>query len=354
MKKIFFLAFVIFTQSDLFASADFFEYYLNTKLSSTTKNHGDYSMGTSFNGSNLGTLDPNTQTLVIDLVGTKTFQNNTDNIGSTRLFYRVYPQGSPSGSFVQVNIPYLSETSSSNPRDKEWQSGTDINLLTGITAVGTYEVEIYFEGSGSWSGGSYTISRNNSNNNYKATFTTTSVLAVSLLSFSAQKSNNSVVLTWETASEKDNAYFDVERSADAKTWQSMGQVASKGNAQLAQKYTFMDENPLRGTTYYRLKDVDMNGKSTYSKILSVDMVGKSKSNTSLYPSVSRGEVYINLESTGGRQVDIQVFDAYGRLQKTLKRDVQEGTNLVRVETNDLASGQYWLTIGTEILRFVKL
>ncbi|ODS86104.1 MAG: hypothetical protein ABS46_01480 [Cytophagaceae bacterium SCN 52-12] len=67
-----------------------------------------------------------------------------------------------------------------------------------------------------------------------------SALPVTLLSFKAEKQENTVLLTWQTTEEKDFSHFDVERSAAARNWQAIGRVAAKGNG----AYTFTDTSPL--------------------------------------------------------------------------------------------------------------
>lgn len=81
--------------------------------------------------------------------------------------------------------------------------------------------------------------------------------------------NHTTILTWETASEKDNSYFVVERSNDGKSFAAIDKVMSEGNAEVKQKYSYTDRNVEGNVVYYRLKQVDVNGTFSYSTVAKV-------------------------------------------------------------------------------------
>src|SRR5690606_38659659 len=96
------------------------------------------------------------------------------------------------------------------------------------------------------------------------------VLPIQLLSFTAKPIDNKEVLTqWTTATETNNDFFTVERSVDALNFKEIGTVNGAGNSNNAIKYRFSDKNPFAGTSYYRLKQTDFDGKFSYSEIESV-------------------------------------------------------------------------------------
>lgn len=97
-----------------------------------------------------------------------------------------------------------------------------------------------------------------------------SVLPVTLTRFSGSRADaGHVNLSWATASEINNAFFVIERSADAKKFEVLGQVAGTGTSTTARTYSFTDERPLAGATYYRLRQVDLNGTSAFSPVVTV-------------------------------------------------------------------------------------
>lgn len=92
-------------------------------------------------------------------------------------------------------------------------------------------------------------------------------LPVELTYFRAEGRDNMVDLFWETASEMDCSYFDIERSADGIHWFSIGTKDCLASSVTHRPYTFTDEDPLAGTSYYRLKQMDYNDRFTYSPMV---------------------------------------------------------------------------------------
>ncbi len=103
---------------------------------------------------------------------------------------------------------------------------------------------------------------------------TISALPVTLTEFDAVYQDDHVNLNWTTASEINNAYFEIERSTDTKDWTTIGQVQGHGNSNVINYYTAVDNLAdviPSGAIYYRLKQVDFNGNFTYSFIRTVNI-----------------------------------------------------------------------------------
>jgi len=100
-------------------------------------------------------------------------------------------------------------------------------------------------------------------------FWSTGVLATSLNQFSVSKKENAALLNWSTLSETNNAGFGVERSKDAKSWEQIQFIKGNGTTTSTVNYNAIDNNPTKGTNYYRLKQIDNNGKYTYSSVQSL-------------------------------------------------------------------------------------
>ena len=103
-------------------------------------------------------------------------------------------------------------------------------------------------------------------------------LPVSWLSFTAQKRGEESLLMWATASEQNTRDFEIQRSADAFSWSSIGVVPAAGNSNNIKNYSFVDGYPSKGNVYnyYRILQRDIDGKFTYSKIvyLKYDHIGE--------------------------------------------------------------------------------
>mgnify|MGYP006094174163 CR=1 FL=1 len=97
------------------------------------------------------------------------------------------------------------------------------------------------------------------------------ILPVEFSSFEAEKTKEKIKLAWKTASEINNDRFDIERSTDAVIYETIGAVKGNGNSLGLNDYTFVDESPLTGINYYRLKQIDIDGRFEYSDMVSVEM-----------------------------------------------------------------------------------
>lgn len=136
-------------------------------------------------------------------------------------------------------------------------------------------------------------------------------LPISLLDFRVQGNPHSNSLYFTTASERNNAYFSIERSADGNTFAEIAQVRGAGNSFEPKNYAYTDEHPLNGLNYYRLRQVDFDGSGTYSRVLSA-RVGKT-GNLLLLPTPATDQLRLVLEEPPSEGASYEVFDQLGRL-----------------------------------------
>jgi hypothetical protein len=122
----------------------------------------------------------------------------------------------------------------------------------------------------------------------------TYVLPVNLVSFNATKIDSSSRLDWTTGSEHNNRLFEVERSTDAVSFNKIGTVDGAANSTTSLQYTFNDYAPAPGINFYRLRQVDFDGKATYSRVVSVDFGGPVENDFKVYPNPARGSFTIHL------------------------------------------------------------
>lgn len=131
-------------------------------------------------------------------------------------------------------------------------------------------------------------------------------LPIELVSFDAQVRGGEVLCTWVTASERDNDHFVVERSRDGSTFLPIGTVAAVGNSSSPVSYGYTDPAPFTGVSYYRLRQVDVDGATTTSRTVPVRM-----DTEGIIVRVDAGEVSLvhgSPDGTGWR-----IFDTTGRL-----------------------------------------
>ncbi|MBD1397188.1 T9SS type A sorting domain-containing protein [Pontibacter sp. JH31] len=173
-------------------------------------------------------------------------------------------------------------------------------------------------------------------------------LPVELVYFTATVRNNQATLQWLTASEQDNDRFEIERSADAKSFEKIGTVKGKGTSSVENKYEYADRTPVQGTVYYRLKQVDLDGEFAYSKVIAVNAKGlASELSTQVYPNPFPGMVKLTLTAPQKQAAEMVIYDMNGRqvLRKTL--ELEAGVNSMELQLQQLQSGMYFLKIVSD-------
>ncbi|MES2560509.1 MAG: choice-of-anchor V domain-containing protein [Bacteroidota bacterium] len=99
------------------------------------------------------------------------------------------------------------------------------------------------------------------------------VMPVKWLSYGLTPTDNGFHIKWATACEVDNSHFEIEKSSDALSWEVIAKVKSKGNTNATTHYSYTDESESTANSFYRIKQVDFNGRFEYSKILSSQKEG---------------------------------------------------------------------------------
>lgn len=176
-------------------------------------------------------------------------------------------------------------------------------------------------------------------------------LPIELVEFSGVPlSSGGVNLSWVVATERNNAYFEIERSIDMKHFAVVGRASGRGNTSISYKYFFKDLGLKIGTYYYRLKQVDFNDAIQYSKTVVVE-VSKSQTTVSVYPNPTKGKLNINfcLETT--ETVMIQVLDIRGQEQLRVKQTIKSGQSIYEFSLEGLKPGFYVVRITGNSLRY---
>ncbi len=179
-------------------------------------------------------------------------------------------------------------------------------------------------------------------------FSPDAVLPIELVNFTVQQSGNNAVLNWNTASEKNNDKFEIERSLNGFAFEKIDEVKSKG--EMANSYDFADANITNlnnNILYYRLRQVDFNGNFTYSPVRSLILNndGKGFVVNTFYPNPFNSSIKIQLTSTNTSDANYQLFDTKGTLVLQSTLHINKGENLLNVDGLDnLANGVYLLKI----------
>jgi hypothetical protein len=176
-------------------------------------------------------------------------------------------------------------------------------------------------------------------------------LPVEFVSFTAQPLSGKIQIQWETALEKNNNHFIVEKKVSKNQWRSISTVDGAGNSNSLIQYSITDLNPVVGTQYYRLKQVDIDGKFEYSNILRVDYGINS---SEVFPNPFRDKIYVNKKGEKSIQ-RLELKNVTGNAININSHYL--GQNKWGIETQSLQKGAYLLYIylenSVEIKKLIK-
>ncbi len=169
-------------------------------------------------------------------------------------------------------------------------------------------------------------------------------LPLTLLSFTGQSLNEGNLLQWKTYQEFNVAGFQIQRSADKTSWKNIGYLEAKGLGFDTEEYSFLDPLPDQVTYYYRLLQLDQDGKFHYSHLVSITNLNHSNQlKLSVYPNPSNmGSVYINWSQPDEQVSMVQLLDATGQVVKKLDF-IQPGMEL---DISMLPAGVYLVCVTT--------
>ncbi|MEO1053939.1 MAG: DUF2341 domain-containing protein [Bacteroidota bacterium] len=178
-----------------------------------------------------------------------------------------------------------------------------------------------------------------------------SPLPIELLSFIAEEENGKVILTWETASEINNDFFTIERSADGALFEPIRNIDGAGDSNEVLSYEAVDNDPYGGVSFYRIKQTDFDGKFSYSHVEKVTVESDEVLSLSVYPSPNRGnDITVNVNGLAGREiVEIQIIDLVGNLKAIyLTESSRSGILSQQIKVSDLSAGIYLVKISTDL------
>ncbi|WP_299825948.1 T9SS type A sorting domain-containing protein [uncultured Pontibacter sp.] len=174
-----------------------------------------------------------------------------------------------------------------------------------------------------------------------------SPLPVELLYFEAAKSGKDALLSWATATERDNNGFAIDVSTDGYTYREIGYQKSKAeNASVLQKYTFKDtENGKSGIRYYRLRQLDKNGKETLFNTKTVDFGSIANTTIAAYPNPFTHDLNLSVNATTAGKVSIKVYDLAGKMLFFTSQSVAAGATQIPLQMDKIKqTGMYMITV----------
>ena len=170
-----------------------------------------------------------------------------------------------------------------------------------------------------------------------------SIVPVELTSFTANVVGSSVVLNWTTATEANNQGFEIERSADGVSFNSIGFVPGFGTTTEPKSYSYSDQSINSGTYYYRLKQIDYDGSFTYSDVSEVEVslptVFSLEQN---YPNPFNPSTSIQFSVPIDARVKINIYNLVGeKVAEVANKEFSAGTHKVNFDAASMTSGIYF-------------
>ncbi|MEP7279757.1 MAG: hypothetical protein ABI813_13995 [Bacteroidota bacterium] len=172
-------------------------------------------------------------------------------------------------------------------------------------------------------------------------FALTSLLPVVFTSFTVVKNTSDIVLKWSTASEMQNSYFEVERSYNGNSWSPVSSIKANGTGTAGATYSYADITANASIVYYRLKQVDADGRSTYSTIKTIHsgnnsaakIYGSGKAITIELNTAVKNAVVVTVMTLNGQILEKKQFSTGYRINLALKNSAS-GIMVVNVSDND--------------------
>ena len=159
------------------------------------------------------------------------------------------------------------------------------------------------------------------------------------------QANGSALLNWETSSEINNDYFEIEKSFDSDFGQKeiIGQISGKGSSLDGASYSFIDNGLMQPVVYYRLRQVDIDGSFSYSEVKTAsfdqEIFGPE---LAIYPNPAKDLVHVDLSFAGEGEYEIQVLTLEGKL---VSSHAVQGLLTKEISLSELPRGVYTIKIG---------
>ncbi len=177
-------------------------------------------------------------------------------------------------------------------------------------------------------------------------------LPITLVDFTVSPNKKGMIVAkWETMTEMNNDYFTLERSLDGGDWRFVAEVKGAGTTNKTSGYSAVDQNPLFGKSYYRLKQTDFNGEFTYSQIKSLTIDPNNDSKVSIYPNPAAD--LITIQGGQNELVNVKVFDAIGHEMTCIQSALNKDGTQIKMDVSSLNSGIYLIKTASTVLRFKK-
>ncbi|WP_026063134.1 DUF4955 domain-containing protein [Pedobacter arcticus] len=340
--------------------------YSNTNSVFTAANSSANGVGTLFNAISFTYNSLNDDYIISNRILGNTAANNEDLAGGNLslnipYLFEIYCNNSSVGKFYQrgggtytvapacyhlwiSNLTSNSSVRYSKQASLNYDIPRSVETSTGGT-TGDYSIPVntplnafLFQGSKSDGNAKLTIN-GGMNIAYSA-----STLPISLISFTGKKETNGIRLNWKTASELNNDYFELLRSAEGLNFFSLTKVAGQGTSNKINNYSYLDNGAAQGTNYYKLKQVDQDGESSIADVVVAVNNGLTDEETFVASFISETQLKVQFSAELGGNANIHITELSGKTVANHSFVAQKGLNSISLQTPSLAKGIYIVTL----------
>ena len=172
-------------------------------------------------------------------------------------------------------------------------------------------------------------------------------LPVNFQFFNARKQGNTIaLLSWKTAQESNSSHFDVERSTDAVSFSYIGKVNATGNTSTESNYNFTDNAPAKGFNYYRLKQVDRDGRFIYTVARVLNFDDLDAGSVKYYPNPTNGILNIELTDEMRKQEKWLTISTSGGIVIDQVKIQANSNQIIPVMLGKFPKGIYFIQLKT--------
>ena len=177
-------------------------------------------------------------------------------------------------------------------------------------------------------------------------------LTIQLLNFNASlTADKNVWLSWKASVATDDLGFEVQRSSDKQNWEKIKWVNVSSATHIAD-YSLLDNEPLEGTSYYRLKMVEKSGSSKYSSTRTIQ-IDQLRNSLKVYPNPAKNDMNVSFNSNDSHQATLVVRSLAGEMMMKRPLNINQGDNLIKVSLSGFSNGLYIIELITPEKRYIN-
>ncbi|RRN76904.1 T9SS C-terminal target domain-containing protein, partial [Pseudoxanthomonas sp. SGD-10] len=179
-------------------------------------------------------------------------------------------------------------------------------------------------------------------------FVPSAVLPVIFSDVTVELKNQGAELKWSVASEQTNSRYEIHRSKDGVIFETVAVVKGSAGQAGLNTYVYLDQHPFDGTNYYRVKEIDADGKYVYSQIVSLDFSALAEENLVVYPNPA--DKFVSIKGYFQENTTVTIIDVSGKIVKYINFSPYDSLG---IDVSDLKSGVYIIEVRKVDNKLIK-